>query len=111
MKRMLTPKYITVLTYALLLVIFFLNAHDSSDRRKPSTADPSQKLAQRVSSSHATPVAPSAGVTGSTTLSVVEAWDYCRQTAEFLEGLNHREADQEGNLFTPSLFLSFNLFA
>jgi hypothetical protein len=50
------------------------------------------------------------GVTGSTTLSTVEAWDYCRWTAEFLEGLKHREVDQEGNPFTPSLFLSFNLF-
>jgi hypothetical protein len=57
---------------------FFLNAHDSSDRRKPSAADSSKKLAQRASSSHATPVAPSVGVTGSTTLSAAEAWDYCR---------------------------------
>jgi chromosome segregation ATPase len=50
------------------------------------------------------------GVTGSTTLSAAEAWHYCRQTVEFLEGLKNREADQEGNSFTPSLFLSFNLF-
>jgi hypothetical protein len=27
-----------------------------------------------------------------------------------LEGLKNREADQEGNPFTPSLFLSFDLF-
>jgi hypothetical protein len=50
------------------------------------------------------------GVTGSTTLSAAESWDYCRWTAKFLEGLKNREADQEGNSFTPSLFLSFNLF-
>jgi hypothetical protein len=89
---------------------FFLNSHDSSVRRKPLAADPSKKLAQHASSSHATPVTPSAGVTDSTTLSAAEAWNYCRQAAEFFEGLNHREADQEGNPFTPSLFLSFNLF-
>jgi hypothetical protein len=89
----------------------FLNSHDSSDRRKPSAADPSKKLAQRASSSHATLVAPSVGVTDSTTLPAVEAWNYCRRVAEFLEGFKHREADQEGNPFTPSLFLSFNLFS
>jgi hypothetical protein len=49
-------------------------------------------------------------VTGSTMLSAVEAWDFCRRTAEFLEGLKNREADQEGNPFTPSLFFSFDLF-
>jgi hypothetical protein len=73
-------------------------------------ADPSKKLAQRASSSHATPVAPPAGVTGSTTLSATEAWDYCQRAAEIFEGLKNREADQEGNPFTPSLFLSCNLF-
>jgi hypothetical protein len=52
---------------------FFLNSHDSSDRRKPSGVDPSKKLAQRASSSHATPVPPSTGVIGSTTMSVAEA--------------------------------------
>jgi hypothetical protein len=56
------------------------------------------------------PVAPFAEVTGSTTLSATEAWDYCRGTAEFLEGLNNREVDQEGNPFTHLLFLSFNIF-
>jgi hypothetical protein len=55
------------------------------------------------------PVAPSTGVTGSTTLFAAEAWDYCRRAAEFLEDLKNREVDQEGNPFTP-LFLSFNLF-
>jgi hypothetical protein len=110
MKRMLVPKYVTVLTYALLLVNFFLNSHDSSVLRKPSAANPSKNLAQRVSSSHATPVAPSAGLTSFTTLSTAEAWDYCWWTTEFLKGLKNREANQEGNPFTPSLFLSFNLF-
>jgi hypothetical protein len=110
MRRMLTLKYVIVMTWALLLVNCFLNSHDSSDRRKPSAADPSKKLAQRVSSSHATPIAPSAGVTGSTTLSAAEAWNYCWWIAEFLEGLKNRETDQEGNPFTPSLLLSFNLF-
>jgi hypothetical protein len=62
---------------------FFLNSHDSSDRRKPSAANPSKKLAQCASSSHATPIAPSAGVTDFTTLSTAEAWDYCRWAAEF----------------------------
>jgi hypothetical protein len=88
----------------------FLNSHDSSVRRKPSAADPAKKLAQLASSSHATPVAPPAGVTGSTILPAAEAWDYCRRATEILEGLKNREVDQEGNPFTPSLFLSFNLF-
>jgi hypothetical protein len=72
--------------------------------------DPSKKLAQHASSSHATPVAPPAGVVGSTTLSAAEAWDYCLRAAKILEGLKNREVDQEGNLFILSLFLSFNLF-
>jgi hypothetical protein len=46
-------------------------------------------------------------MTDSTTLSAVEACDFCRRTAEFLEGLKNREADQQGNSFTPSLFLFF----
>jgi hypothetical protein len=89
---------------------FILYSHDSSVRRKPSFADPSKNIIQPATSSYATPIAPSVGVTGSTTLSVAEAWDYCRRTTEFLEGLKDREADQEGNPFTPSLFLSFDLF-
>jgi hypothetical protein len=72
--------------------------------------DPSKKLAQHASSSHATPVAPPAGVIGSTTLSTAEAWDYCRWAAKILEGLKNREADQVDNPFIPSVFLSFNLF-
>jgi hypothetical protein len=69
-----------------------------------------KKLAWPASSSHATPIAPPVGVTGSTTLPAAEAWNYCQRVAEILEGLKNREADQEGNPFTPSLFLSFNLF-
>jgi hypothetical protein len=49
-------------------------------------------------------------VTSSTTQSVAEALDFCRRTAESLEGLKNREADQQGNPFTPSLFLSFIFF-
>jgi hypothetical protein len=49
-------------------------------------------------------------VTGSITLSAAEAWDYCRRTAEFLEGLKNREANQGGNPVTPLFFLSFDLF-
>jgi hypothetical protein len=89
---------------------FILYSHDSSVRRKPSSADPSKKITQPAPSSYATPVAPSVGVTGSTTLSAAEDWDYCRWTTDFLEGLKNREADQEGNHVTPSLFLSFDLF-
>jgi hypothetical protein len=88
----------------------FQNSHDSSYRRKPLAANSSEKLAQCASSSHATSVAPSVGVTDSTTLFAAEAWDYCRRAAEILEGLKNREADQEGNPFTTLLFLSFNLF-
>jgi hypothetical protein len=86
-------------------------SHGSSIRRKPSSADPSKKITQPAPSSYATPVAPSAGMTGSTTLSAAEAWNYCRRIAEFLEGLKNKEANQEGNPFTHSLFLSFDLFA
>jgi hypothetical protein len=77
---------------------------------KPLSVDPSKKITQPAPSSYATPVAPSAGVTGSTTSSAAEDCDFCRWTAEFLEGLKNREADQKGNPFTPSLFLSFDLF-
>jgi hypothetical protein len=74
------------------------------------TADPSKKITQPTPSSYATPVAPSVGVTGSTGLSAAEAWDFCRWTAEFLEGLKNKDTDQQGNAFTASLFLSFDLF-
>jgi hypothetical protein len=89
---------------------FILYSHDSSIHRKPSSTDPSKKIAQPAPSLYATQVAPSAGVTGSTTLSAAEAWDFYQWTAEFLEGLKNREADQKGNPFTPSLFISFDLF-
>jgi hypothetical protein len=87
-----------------------LYSHDSSVHRKLSFTDSSKKITQPTPSSYATPVTPSVGVTGSTTLSVAEAWDFCRRIAEFLEGLKNREVDQKGNLFTPLLFLSFDLF-
>jgi hypothetical protein len=49
-------------------------------------------------------------VTGSTTLSAAEAWDFCRRTTEFLEGLKNREADQQGNhLLLHYFFLSISL--
>jgi hypothetical protein len=73
-------------------------------------ADPSKKIIHPAPSSYATPVAPPAGVTDSTTLSTAEAWDFYRRTAEFLEGLKNRDTDQQGNPFTLSLFLSFGLF-
>jgi hypothetical protein len=73
-------------------------------------ADPLKKITQPAPSSYATPVAPSTGVTGSTALSSAEAWDFCWRAAEFLEGLKNRDADQQGNSFTLSLFLSFDLF-
>jgi hypothetical protein len=82
---------------------------DDGGQGTPS-ADPSKKVTRPAPSSYATPVAPSAGVTDSTALSAAEAWDFCQRTAEFLEGLKNREIDQQGNLFTPSLFLSFDLF-
>jgi hypothetical protein len=78
--------------------------------RKPLPTDPSKKIAQPAPSSYATPVAPFVGVTGSTMLSAAEAWNFHRRTAEFLEGLKNRDVDQQGNPFTPSLFLSFDLF-
>jgi hypothetical protein len=74
-------------------------------------ADPSKKKnTQLAPSLYATPTAPSVGVTGFTALSAVEAWDFCQRTTEFLEGLKNRDADQQGNPFTPLLFLSFDLF-
>jgi hypothetical protein len=109
MRRMLTPRYVTVLIYVLLFVNLSYT-HDSSVHRKPSSADPSKKIAQPALSSYATPIAFSAGVTGSTMLSIADAWDFYRWTAEFLEGLKNREANQKGNPFTSSSFLSFDLF-
>jgi hypothetical protein len=73
-------------------------------------ADPSKKITQPAPSSYATPVAPSAAVTGFTALSATEACDFYRRTTEFLEDLKNREANQQGNPFTPSLFLYFDLF-
>jgi hypothetical protein len=73
-------------------------------------ADPSKKITQPAPSSYATPVAPSAGVTSSTALFAAEAWNFYRWTAEFVEGLKNRDDNQQGNPFTPSLFLSFDLF-
>jgi hypothetical protein len=78
--------------------------------RKPLPADPSKKIAQPAPFFICYPVAPFVGVTGSTALSAAEAWNFCQRTAEFLEGLKNRDADQQGNSFTPSLFLSFDLF-
>jgi hypothetical protein len=72
--------------------------------------DQSKKITQSAPSSYATPVAPSVGVTGSTALSAAEAWDFHRRTAKFLKGLKNRGADQQGNPFTASLFLSFDIF-
>jgi hypothetical protein len=73
-------------------------------------AHPSKKITQPSPSSYATPVPPSVGVTGSTTLSAAEAWDFYRRTSEFLKGLKNRETDQQNNPFTPSLFfLSISL--
>jgi hypothetical protein len=69
-----------------------------------------KRVTQPAPSSHATPVAPSVGVAGSGALSAAEVWDFCRRTTEFLVGLKKKEADQQGNIFTPSLFLSFDLF-
>jgi hypothetical protein len=74
------------------------------------SVDPSKKITQPAPSSYATPVTPSAGVTGFTALSAAEAWDFCWRTSELLEGLKNREADQQGNPFTLPLFLSFDLF-
>jgi hypothetical protein len=51
---------------------FILYSHDSSVRRKPSSADPSKRVTQPAPSSYATPVAPPTGVTSSTTLSTAE---------------------------------------
>jgi hypothetical protein len=90
---------------------FILYTHDSSVYRKPSPANPPKRVTQSTPSSYATLVAPFAGETGSTTLSAAEAFDFCWRTDELLEGLKNREADQRGNLFTPSLFLSFNIFS
>jgi hypothetical protein len=50
-----------------------LYSHDSSVHRKPSSVDSSKKITQPAPSSNATPVAPSAGVTGSTMMSIAEA--------------------------------------
>jgi hypothetical protein len=69
-----------------------------------------RKITQLAPSLYATPVAPSAGVTGFTTLSAAEAWNFCQRTAEFLESLKNRDTDQQGNPFTTSLFLSIDLF-
>jgi hypothetical protein len=89
---------------------FIMYSDDLSVCRKPSSVDPSKKITKPATSSNSTLVVPSVGVTASTTLSAAETWDYCRWTTEFLEGLKNKESDQEGNPFTPLLFLSFDLF-
>jgi hypothetical protein len=78
--------------------------------RKPLPADPSKKNYSTRTFFIRYLGAPFAEVTGSTTLSTAEVWNFCWWTTEFLEGLKNRDADQQGNPFTPSLFLSFDLF-
>jgi hypothetical protein len=77
---------------------------------KPLPAEPLKKITQPAPFSYAIPFTSSAGVTGSTVLSAAEAWDFYQQTTESLEGLKNRDTDQQGNPFTPSLFLSFDIF-
>jgi hypothetical protein len=77
--------------------------------RKPLSVDPSKKIVQPAPSSYATPITPYAGVISSTALSAAKALDFCRRTVEFLEGLKNRDTDQQGNPFTPSLFLPISL--
>jgi hypothetical protein len=67
--------------------------------------NPLKKITQLAPSSYATLVTPSVGIAGSTALSAAEAWDFCRWTAKFLEGLKNRDTDQQGNPFTHSLFI------
>jgi hypothetical protein len=67
---------------------------------KPATA--SQTIPKVVT----TPIPPPAGVTGSTTMSPIEAWHHCRWAAEFLESLKNKEVDREGNPFLPLLLFS-----
>jgi hypothetical protein len=89
---------------------FILYSRDLSVHRKPSPADPPKRVTQHAPSSYATLISPSTRVTGSTTLFAIEAWNFLWRTTEFLEGLKNREVDEQGNPFTPLLFLSFDLF-
>jgi hypothetical protein len=89
---------------------FILYSRDSFVHRKPSPADPMKRVTQPAPSSYAIPIASSVGVTSSSALSAAEAWDFYQWTAEFLMGLKNKQVDQQGSPFTPSLFLSFDLF-
>jgi hypothetical protein len=89
---------------------------DASVCRKPSATEPPKKTIKLVTTSQTAPsvitapIPPPVGVTGSTTLSPAEAWDHCRRAAEFLEGLNNREANREGNPFSPLLLFPSDFF-
>jgi hypothetical protein len=78
-------------------------------RKKPLASGlPKQANKQAAILQIATPMIaaappPPIGVIGSKVVSTVEAWDYSWRTTEFLEGLKNREADQEGNPFSPLL--------
>jgi hypothetical protein len=110
MRRMLAPRYVTVLTCALLYVNLFYILMIHLSIEKPSPVDPSKKVTQPAPSSYANSVAPSAGVTGFTMLSAAEAWDFYQRTAKFFEGFKSREADQQGNLLLLHyFFLSISL--
>jgi hypothetical protein len=50
---------------------------------------------------------PLTGATVSATLTVVDALQYCRRAAEFLESLKNQETDREGNPFSSLLAFLF----
>jgi hypothetical protein len=51
---------------------------------------------------------PPMGVIDSKVVSTTKAWDYSRCAIEFLEGLKNKEADREGNPFSPLLLQPFD---
>jgi hypothetical protein len=78
-------------------------------RRKPSASGPPKQDDKQASVLQiATSVIAAAahtlvGAIDSKVVSTAKAWDYSRRAAKFLEGLKNREADQEGNPFSPLL--------
>jgi hypothetical protein len=69
----------------------------------PKQADKQATALQTATHVITTAAPPPVGVASSKVVSTAEAWNYSRCVTEFLKGLKNREANREGNPFSPLL--------
>jgi hypothetical protein len=69
----------------------------------PKQADKQATALQTATHVITTAAPPPVGVVSSKVISTAEAWNYSRRVTEFLKGLKNREANREGNPFSPLL--------